>query len=49
LWKGAPKAKIKDIAIQISLMFIEIEKQDIIREELIKGMNHRICIKSIKH
>jgi len=49
---GAPKTKTKDIAIQISLMFIEIEKQDVVIEELIKGMDHKFpkivstCIKA---
>ncbi|XP_008189868.1 protein mini spindles isoform X2 [Acyrthosiphon pisum] len=49
---GAPKAKTKDIAIQITLMFIEIEKQDIVIEELVKGMDHKFpkivstCIKA---
>uniref|UniRef100_A0A2S2Q544 Cytoskeleton-associated protein 5 n=1 Tax=Sipha flava TaxID=143950 RepID=A0A2S2Q544_9HEMI len=49
---GAPKAKTKDIAIQITLMLIEIEKQDIVIEELIKGMDHKFpkivstCIKA---
>ncbi|XP_058791056.1 protein mini spindles isoform X2 [Phymastichus coffea] len=34
---AAPKAKTKDLAIQIILMFIEIEKQEAVQEELIKG------------
>lgn len=38
---GSPKAKIKDIAIQITLMLIEIEKQDVVIEELVKGMDHK--------
>lgn len=48
---GAPKIKTKDVAIQITLMFIEIEKQEVVLEELIKGMNHKFpkivstCIK----
>lgn len=48
---GAPKVKTKDIAIQITLMFIEIEKQDVVLEELAKGMDHKFpkivttCIK----
>lgn len=38
---GATKAKIKDLAVQICLMYIEIEKQDIVVEELIKGTEHK--------
>lgn len=38
---GATKAKIKDSAIQISLMYIEIEKQEVVLEELIKGTEHK--------
>lgn len=38
---GATKAKIKDLAIQITLMYIEIEKQDIVLEELLKGAEHK--------
>lgn len=38
---GATKAKIKDLAIQISLMYIEIEKQDVVLEELLKGTEHK--------
>ncbi|XP_053685172.1 protein mini spindles [Sabethes cyaneus] len=34
---GAPKAKTKDLAVQITLMYIEIEKQDVVLEELLKG------------
>lgn len=38
---GATKAKIKDLAVQICLMYVEIEKQDIVVEELIKGTEHK--------
>lgn len=38
---GAPKAKTKDLATQISLMYIEIEKQDFVMEELLKGTEHK--------
>ncbi|XP_075235279.1 msps cytoskeleton-associated protein 5 isoform X2 [Lycorma delicatula] len=38
---GAPKAKTKDLAAQISLMYIEIEKQDLVMEELLKGTEHK--------
>ncbi|XP_023289884.1 protein mini spindles isoform X2 [Orussus abietinus] len=34
---AAPKAKTKDLAVQITLMYIEIEKQDAVQEELLKG------------
>lgn len=49
---GVPKAKTKDIAIQITLMLIEIEKQDIVIAELVRGMDHTFpvivstCIKA---
>lgn len=49
---GAPKEKIRDIAIKITLMYIEIEKQDIVIDELVKGMDHKFpkivstCIKA---
>lgn len=36
---SAPKAKIKDLAFQIALMYIEIEKQDATIEELVKGFD----------
>lgn len=36
---AAPKAKVKDLAFQISLMYIEIEKQDATIEELVKGLD----------
>ncbi|XP_055712026.1 protein mini spindles isoform X3 [Phlebotomus papatasi] len=38
---GATKAKTKDLAVQISLMYIEIEKHEIVMEELIKGMENK--------
>jgi cytoskeleton-associated protein 5 len=38
---GAAKAKIKDLAMQISLMYIEIEKQDIVLEELLRGTEQK--------
>lgn len=34
---AAPKAKTKDLAVQITLMYIEIEKYDAVQEELLKG------------
>lgn len=38
---AAQKTKTKEIAVQIILMYIEIEKQEIVIEELIKGMEHK--------
>jgi cytoskeleton-associated protein 5 len=35
---GAPKAKTKDMAVQIALMYVEIEKYEIVQEELMKGI-----------
>ncbi|XP_015113427.1 protein mini spindles isoform X2 [Diachasma alloeum] len=34
---AAPKAKTKDLAVQLSLMFMEIEKHETVQEELLKG------------
>ncbi|EFN60447.1 Cytoskeleton-associated protein 5 [Camponotus floridanus] len=34
---AAPKAKTKDLAVQITLMYIEIEKYEAVQEELLKG------------
>uniref|UniRef100_A0A0A1WXY4 Cytoskeleton-associated protein 5 n=1 Tax=Zeugodacus cucurbitae TaxID=28588 RepID=A0A0A1WXY4_ZEUCU len=38
---AAPKAKTKDLAVQVTLMYIEIEKQEAVIEELVKGMEHK--------
>lgn len=38
---GAPKAKTKDLAIQITLMYIEIEKHENVMEELLKGTDQK--------
>lgn len=38
---AAPKAKTKDLAVQIALMYIEIEKHEAVLEELMKGMDHK--------
>lgn len=38
---GAPKAKTKDLGMQIILMFIEIEKHEAAIEELIKGFEQK--------
>ncbi|XP_020296342.1 protein mini spindles isoform X2 [Pseudomyrmex gracilis] len=34
---AAPKTKTKELAVQITLMFIEIEKYDAVQDELLKG------------
>ena len=38
---GAPKTKTKDLAVQITLMYIEIEKHENVVEELIKGFDQK--------
>lgn len=38
---GAPKAKTKELGIQIALMYIEIEKHESVMEELIKGFDQK--------
>lgn len=38
---GAPKAKTRDLGIQIALMYIEIEKHEAVLEELIKGFDQK--------
>lgn len=38
---GSPKAKIKDLAGQIVLMYIEIEKHEQVLDELIKGLDNK--------
>lgn len=38
---AAPKTKTKELATQVALMFIEIEKQDAALEELVKGMEQK--------
>ncbi|CAK1542570.1 unnamed protein product [Leptosia nina] len=38
---AAPKTKTKDLALQITLMYIEIEKHEVVEEELIKGMEQK--------
>ncbi|XP_059352575.1 cytoskeleton-associated protein 5-like isoform X2 [Daphnia carinata] len=35
---GAPKARTKEMAIQIALMYVEIEKYEIVQEEILKGI-----------
>lgn len=36
---AAPKTRTRELALQITLMYIEIEKHEIVEEELIKGMD----------
>lgn len=38
---GAPKAKTKELAFDILLMYIEIEKHEIVQEELLKGLENK--------
>jgi cytoskeleton-associated protein 5 len=38
---GAPKAKTKELGIQIALMYVEIEKHEMVIEELIKGFDQK--------
>ncbi|XP_045453489.1 protein mini spindles [Melitaea cinxia] len=38
---AAPKTKTKDLALQVTLMYIEIEKHEIVEEELLKGMEQK--------
>ncbi|KAL3267283.1 hypothetical protein HHI36_011414 [Cryptolaemus montrouzieri] len=38
---AAPKTKTKELALQVTLMYIEIEKQEAVLEELIKGMGQK--------
>ena len=35
---GAPKSRTKELAIQIALMYVEIEKYEIVQEEILKGI-----------
>jgi hypothetical protein len=38
---AAPKVKTRELAVQITLMYIEIEKFEAVQEELLKGMEHK--------
>ncbi|XP_030375807.1 protein mini spindles isoform X2 [Scaptodrosophila lebanonensis] len=38
---AAPKVKTKDLSVQVTLMYIEIEKHEAVIEELVKGMEHK--------
>ncbi|KAK9409847.1 cytoskeleton-associated protein 5 [Crotalus adamanteus] len=49
-----PKAKAKELGIDICLMFIEIEKGEIVQEELLKGLDNKnpkiivACIETLR-
>ncbi|KFM68160.1 Cytoskeleton-associated protein 5, partial [Stegodyphus mimosarum] len=38
---SSPRAKTRELALEIVLMYIEIEKQDIVLEELVKGLENK--------
>lgn len=38
---AAQRTKTKELALQVILMFVEIDKQDVVIEELVKGMEHK--------
>ncbi|KAL5273334.1 msps family protein [Megaselia abdita] len=38
---AAPKTKTKELAVQVTLMYIEIEKHEAVLEELLKGMDQK--------
>lgn len=38
---AAPKARTRELALQVTLMYIEIEKFEAVQEELIKGMEQK--------
>lgn len=38
---AAPKAKTRELAVQVILMYIEIEKFEAVQEEILKGMDHK--------
>lgn len=38
---GAPKAKTKDLGMQVALMYVEIEKHDAVIDELVKGFDQK--------
>lgn len=49
-----PKAKAKELGIDICLMFIEIEKGEMVQEELLKGLDNKnpkiivACIETLR-
>ncbi|XP_033245413.1 protein mini spindles isoform X4 [Drosophila miranda] len=38
---AAPKTKTKELSVLVTLMYVEIEKQEAVVEELVKGMDHK--------
>lgn len=38
---SSPRVKTRELALEIALMYIEIEKQDVVMEELIKGLENK--------
>lgn len=38
---SSPRAKTRELALEITLMYIEIEKQDVVLDELIKGLENK--------
>lgn len=38
---AAPKTKTRELAVQLTLMYVEIEKQEAVLDELIKGMENK--------
>jgi cytoskeleton-associated protein 5 len=38
---AAQKRKTRELAVQITLMYIEIEKYEAVQEEILKGMEHK--------
>ncbi|XP_015926242.1 cytoskeleton-associated protein 5 [Parasteatoda tepidariorum] len=38
---SSPRAKTRELALEITLMYIELEKQDVVLEELIKGLENK--------
>lgn len=49
-----PKAKAKELGMDICLMYIEIEKAEIVQDELIKGLENKnpkivvACIETLR-
>lgn len=49
-----PKAKAKELGTDICLMYIEIEKAEVVQDELIKGLDNKnpkivvACLESLR-
>lgn len=49
-----PKARAKELGIDICLMFVEIEKGEVVQEELLKGLDNKnpkiivACIETLR-